>query len=344
LSVINKMLQDLDRRQGAGGPQAGVQALRPVAPSARSGHEWFWRVLAVLVLAALCWVAWVAYQLQPRALATAVALHAAEKRPAVTGKVVARPTPVVEAPRLEPIAVPEPVNVAATADTPLPIVKAKKPKPAAPPAVSAAAPPEPKIVLDKRDRPKGAGDVAEGHFRRAATLLNQARISEAEEQLAAALKADASHVPARQAYVALLLEQQRVSSALRLLREGVETNPTQAVFALGLARVYAEQREYPAALGVIDKAGAAANAAEFQVLRGAILQRLARHDEAVSAYEAALRSSPQQPAGTWTGLAISLEALGRREDALQAYRRALGAAALTGELRDYAESRIRALR
>ena len=326
MSVINKMLQDLDRRQGAGGPQAGVQALRPVAPSARSGHEWFWRVLAVLVLVALCWVAWVAYQLQPRALATTVALHAAEKRPAVTGKVVAAPTVAVEAPKIEP--------VAATADTQAPepkprspTVKTRKPKPPAPPAVPAAAPPEPKIVLDKRDRPKGAGDVAEGHFRRAATLLNQARISEAEEQLAAALKADASHVPARQAYVALLLEQQRVSSALRLLREGVETNPTQAVFALGLARVYAEQRQYPAALGVIDKAGAAANAAEFQVLRGAILQRLARHDEAVSAYEAALRNLPQQPAGTWTGLAISREAKGRREDAQQAYQRALGAAA-----------------
>jgi len=76
-----------------------------------------------------------------------------------------------------------------------------------------------KVVVDKRERSKAVNELAETRFRRAVALLHQARLSEAEEQLAAALQADPSHVPARQAYVALLLEQQRVGSALRLLRE-----------------------------------------------------------------------------------------------------------------------------
>ena len=41
-----------------------------------------------------------------------------------------------------------------------------------------------------------------------------------------------------------------------------------------------------------------------------------------------------QPATTWVGFGISLEALGRRPEAAQAYRRALAAVALVGDHRD----------
>jgi hypothetical protein len=43
------------------------------------------------------------------------------------------------------------------------------------------------------------------------------------------------------------------------------------------------------------------------------------------------------------GYGISLEAVGKRSDAAQAYRRSLGAGGLTREVREYAEARIRAL-
>jgi MSHA biogenesis protein MshN len=339
----------------------------------RHGHEWFWRILAVLVLISLTWVAWVAYQLQPRNLVTPAALSAAAQSGGgtiVAAKPALAPAPapalvqVVEAPKPEPVqANAEPIKPAETfklarsIETPIAErrsrpakAEAKKPRaqpiaqPFTQPVTQSVAAPSPstKVVVDKRERSKAVNEVAETRFRRAATLLNQGRVSEAEEQLAAALQADPSHVHARQAYVALLLEQQRVPSALRLLREAVDTNPSQPIFSLGLARVYAEQREYPAALEVLDKAGASAQGAEFQALRGTVLQRLGRHAEAVRAYHNALERS-SQPGGTWTGLGISLEALGRHGEAAQAYQRALGAGPLPRELRDYAEARIRAL-
>jgi MSHA biogenesis protein MshN len=377
LSVINQMLQELDRRNavGAAGADTGAQAVKPVA-STRRGHEWFWRILAVLVLISVTWVGWVAYQLQPRPLVTPLALKAAEQ--AVIRPVAAeKPAPVVEVPEPRPAeGKPEPVEakpveaklvepklveptpgpakpaemfkLARSIETPIvqptprpAKAEAKKPVAQAAPA-PVRAPASTKVVVDKRDHSKAGNDAAEARFRRAAALLNQARVSEAEEQLAAALQADPSHVPARQAYVALLLEQQRVGSALRLLREAVDANPAQPTFSLGLARVYAEQRDYPAALAVIEKAGAAGHGADFQVLRAAVLQRLGRHAEAVTAYQSALTKSAQ-PAGTWTGLGISLEALGRNGEAAQAYKHALGAGALPSELREYSETRLRAL-
>ena len=372
MSVINKMLQELDRRNAvaASGSEAGLPPVKPAHP-ARGAHEWFWRTIAALVLISLAWVAWVAYQLQPRSLVTPLALRLAQQAQAAPVVAQARPAalPVVEAPKLteapkatevpkqELVAIaeklPDTLKLARNIETrisaqkpqaevkALPKVAEPSPRATAKPQLAVDRPAaSEKIVVDRQDRPKTVNERAEAHFRRAATLLNQGRVSEAEHELAAALQTDASHVPARQAYVALLLEQQRVDVALRLLREAVELHPSQPAFSLALARVYAEQRDYPAALSVLDKAGT--DRADFHALRAAILQRQGRHAEAVSAYQSAVKTS-EQP-GTWTGLGISLEATGRPAEAAQAYQRALGLGALPPELREYAEARVRALR
>src|SRR5262245_57845379 len=63
VSVINRMLQDLDRRQALDGPGAAVVRASTARPPSR---EWFWRVLVVLLTAALAWMGWVAIQLLPR--------------------------------------------------------------------------------------------------------------------------------------------------------------------------------------------------------------------------------------------------------------------------------------
>jgi MSHA biogenesis protein MshN len=364
MSVINKMLQDLDRRQALGSP-ADTAVVRPSAAK-QAGREWFWRVLVVLLSAALAWMGWVATQLLPRTpLATDLAFIAAneaQSRPA-------KPTPPVPA---KPAAAPEPAPATAAVPEPAPAavaplndtlrlalqletppVQEKAPPPAktaapkpAPPAAAkpraAAAAPAGKASVDKRDRTRSSADNAETHFRRAVLLLGHGRVSEAEEQLIAALQADPSHSAARQAYVALLLEQQRVEPARHLLQDALATNPEQPTFAFALARIHVESRDYTGALDILERAGAGARGPEFQALRGAVLQRLGRHGDAVEAYESALRGG-MPPANTLIGFGISLEALGRRNEAAQAYRRALAARPIAPEARDYAESRARAL-
>lgn len=347
------MLQDLDRRQALGGA-AEATVVRP-SVTKLGGREWFWRALAVLLTAAILWVGWVVFQLLPRPLiATPLAFQAADEarnRPKALVQAPAPPveqsrpaapssdalrlalqleTPVREQPEPEP-AKPEPVKA-----------EPAKPAPPAPGKPKAAPQTAPKGTVDKRDRTRSAADTAETHFRRAALLLNHGRVSEAEDQLGAALQADASHAAARQAYIALLLEQQRVDGARRLLQEALAINPAQATFALALAGIYTEQRDYFAALDVMDRAGSVARNVDFQALRGAVLQRLGRHGEAVEAYENAIRGGAQS-AATWVGFGISLEAVGRKAEAAQAYRRALAAGPIAAEVREYAESRARAL-
>ncbi len=394
MSVINKMLQELDRRNATAGSQAeqAPQQVKAIVPP-RSSREWFWRLVATLMLAAVAWVAWVAFQLQPRpSIATEQAFRAAEKartgsiRPAAPAGLTSStssaaspsaptsaPSPSISspaappAPSAQPVPAREPADalrLAQSIETPIPErpVEAAKPQPAkrepqkqvegapqekakpeprkpAPPAMAARAPAKP--VVDKRNRARPGSEIAEAHFRRAAVFLNQGRVSEAEDQLVGALQSDPTHVPARQAYVSLLLEQQRMDAAKRVLRESVASNPGQPTFALALARILAEQRDYAGAPEVMDRAGSVARNADFLALRGAVFQRMGRHAEAVEAYQASVQGAAQ-PGTTWVGYGISLEAVGRKADAGQAYRRSLGAG-LAREVREYVEGRIRAL-
>jgi MSHA biogenesis protein MshN len=372
MSLINKMLQDLDRRQAlAGATDVSVVQVRTSVAEHRGGREWLWRIVAVLLTLGLGWVIWVGYQLLPKPLLTKAALRAASE--ALTRPTPAQPAPAPPAPSATPpapsVTAPPPAPAAVVEPTPAVAADARAPadtlrlaraietpvrapeaaggepakqEPAQAPKLTAVAPGVAKGTVDKRERVHSAAETAEAQFRRAAVLLNQGRLSEAEDQLAGALRADPSHVAARQTYVAMLLEQHRIEVARRLVQEALAINPAQPAFAVALARIYIEQRDYRNALEVLDKAGPAARDAEFQAMRGAVLQRLGKHAEAVEAYQNAIRIAPQ-PGTTWVGLAISLETLGRRPEAAQAYRRALDAGSLAAEAREYAESRARAL-
>jgi len=335
VSVINKMLQDLDRRQALGSA-AETSVVR--APTAKSGgHEWFWRILIVLLAAALAWMGWVAFQLMPRTpVVTELAFQAAaEAQSRAAAKQAPPPAPAPATPAAAQAAPVEPskpasdsLRLAQQLETPVQARATELPKPTE--------------VQQAQVPARSANSAADAHFRSAALLLNRKRVSEAEEELVAALRADAAHVPARQAYVALLLEQERVGVAHRVLHQGLAINPEQPAFALAMARLYVGQREYGAALEVLDRAGPVNASADFQAMRATVLQRLGRYADAVEAYQNALRGGTQ-PATTWVGLGISLEALGRRREAAQAYRRALTAGPIAAETRNYAESRARAL-
>jgi MSHA biogenesis protein MshN len=348
VSLINRMLQDLDRREALHAGEAKPARASSAKP-ARS--EWFWRALAVLLTAALAWLGWVAIQLLPRKpLVTELAYRAAsdarargEVKPAAPAPVaqiaVAAPVPAAPVPERAPVAAAPslpPFNDSLRLETELRAPRAER----APPVVET-----PKLTLAApvTRRPKERLSTAETHFRRATVLLKDARVGEAEEHLEAALQADPTHTAARQAYVSLLLDQQRVSTARGLLLDALAADPAQASFALALARIYAQGRDYAGALAVLDRAASGGQGpAESQAFRGAMLQRLGRHDEALDAYQSAVREG-RPPASTWIGYAISLEALGKRSEATQAYRRALTAGPITAEAREYAESRARAL-
>jgi MSHA biogenesis protein MshN len=386
MSVINKMLKDLDERQsGPRGDSGSGSAVRMSSERGAPGHEWLWRVLAILMLVALLWACWVAYQIWPRPIATELALREgfkpaasvaaahAPSPPSPADAVSARAThpqrsegldrlrlateittPIRSATTRLPPAVQATTAVPGATDAQgapaqrVPAMEPTKPEAqrifgAVPPAIQHHAADLPaKGAVDKRDRMRTLGDRAEVSFRQAVAMLNQGRVSEAEELLVSALNLDPAHAAARQTHVAMLLEQGRVDAARRELQVALALDPGQGRFALPLARIQAERREYAAALEVLGKVPEHASGPDLNALHAVVLQRMGRHAEAIVYHERSLRASASD-APTLLGYGISLEALRRFADAAQAYRRVLAIKTALPEIRAYAEGRLRAL-
>jgi len=387
MSLINKMLRDLDRRhapQGASTVPAGglSRHMRPV-PERMLASDFFWRTMAMTMLFAVGWVAWLVWQLTPpHPIVTDLAYQSARARspapaePASpssdSARAVQDPAPQAPPPRA-PIPAADPpsaqaapprrsdkVNVdmlrlATELTTPIPKRSSKAAssrsgsRPPAGAAKAAAAQPvlagDPATAPGQIDRRSNTSsrNRAESEFRRAVSLVNQGRIAEGMGGFRRALEIDPGHEAARQTLVALLLETKRVDEAAASLQEGLALNNGNTGFAMLLARIMVESNDIPAALIVLQRHAAPADRnPDFHAFTAALYQRLDRHKEAIEQYQTALSLAPA--AGVWwLGLGISLQAVERRKDALEAFTRAQSAGNLAPDLLAFVEQRLRQL-
>ena len=420
MSLINKMLQDLDKRHAAdGGGKTLTEQLRPV-PARKDWRRIMWEVGAGLIIGA-GWAVWVLYQISPRSVVTDLAFQSQAKRlqaaaglqapaaPPAAQPPVAPATAVpaqAAAPQVPPAAaMPAPAVPAVSAAAPaLPATKGTEPvkvdmlklsteiatpfneksfgaksraerkstQPAAPaantarqgkpapetvagvelapgssPSISGTGLPAPKshgpASIDKQMHLSTPAERAENEFRKATGLLNQGRVAEAIDGYKSTLQQDAGHAAARQALVGLLLEGRRIDEAQQFLQEGLSLNPDRSAYAMLLARIQVERGDLQGAHDLLSKhAGSAANDADYHAFDAAVLQRLGRHKEAVSAYQAALRLAPR--AGLWwMGMGISLQADSRSAEALDAFRRAKSTGGLSPDLLAFVDQRMKQL-
>lgn len=384
MSLINKMLQDLDRRQAGPGSEGTAPPLVHAVPRETRGREWFWRTLALLMFIALAWVSWVAYQVWPRPIATDLAYQSAEearvrqalaqtpraKAPEPAPGESSSPAPPAAAPVAEPVrpapaaepsaAVPASTPEQPGAPTPpdmlrlaqsieTPILEPKRgakavSRASAPKVVSRSAAAEEQPKVERRDRVSTPAERAENEFRYAAAVLKLGRAAEADSHFAKALDFDASHRGARQALVVMRLEQGQLEAARQLLEEGLRLDPDQPGFAMALARIRVERKDLPGALAALD--GSAAAAAEIPEFQVLRATVLQRLGRHGQAADAYRAALRLQPAvpQAWVGLGISLEALQQRRDAAEAFRQALAAGPVNPDVKAFVEQRIRALR
>ena len=135
MSLINKMLQDLDKRHGAGGDgKTPTQQLRPVQGRKR-WQRIMWEVVAGLVVGG-GWAVWVAYQLSPRSVVTDMAFQSQARRvqaaaaPQAPAAAPAAMPPVTPASAVPSQAVAAPGPLASALPIPAPAVSAPAPAPA----------------------------------------------------------------------------------------------------------------------------------------------------------------------------------------------------------------------
>ena len=141
MSLINKMLQELDKRHAVdetgkpGSPanvKALVQQLRPVKAK-RDFGEAFWRAMAALMIGALGWIAWLLWQIAPTSVVTDLAFQA-------KGAVAVPPSATTVNTTVASAEAPPGSSEAAIANAPLGLAPALTEKPAELPSAPAVAP------------------------------------------------------------------------------------------------------------------------------------------------------------------------------------------------------------
>jgi len=385
MSLINKMLRDLDKRNapqdGTAAPAGGLSRhMRPVLERTLAS-DFFWRTMAMTMLFAVCWVAWLVWQLTPHPIVTELAYQSARGRTSAPADVASprsdsAPAPQAVAPQPAPppaASISAPVSTSTQAalpqrsgkvnvdmlrlatelTTPIPQRKASSSRSGSrtPMGAAEAVSMQPVLAgesaaapgqIDRRSN-TSSRNRADNEFRRAVSLVNQGRVAEGMDGFRRALEIDPGHEAARQTLVALLLETKRVDEAAVSLQEGLALNAGNTGFAMLLARIMVESNDIPTALIVLQRHAAPADRnPDFHAFAAALYQRLDRHKEAIEQYQTALNLAPL--AGVWwLGLGISFQAVERRKDALEAFTRAKSAGNLAPDLLAFVEQRLRQL-
>ena len=369
MSVINKMLQDLDAR--------GLQTARSDFSNVRSVPEGT-RRLETNVLIGLGGVAAVAL--------VGLAVWHYSAAPVVAAQPLVQLAVVMPAPPLEPPAPLEealPLEVVTLA--PVPVVAE-----AAPPQATAVepAPRRPARVAESRSKPQRFDDVerterpvqriarietaapvaersaprtrnaesagntlqtkqanprqeAENEYRRALGLVQDGRITAGISGLEQSLRLFPRHDAARQTLIGLLLESRRPDDAIQQLEQGLAQDAGQTAMAMTLARLQVE-RSGPALQTLQRSLPHAQDNAEYQGFIAALLQREQRHKDAIEHYTSALRMQPKNGIW-WMGLGISLQADQRLPDARVAFQKAKASGSLDGELPSYVDKKLQQL-
>jgi len=351
MSLINKMLQDLDARgtPDGRGDAAGIRSV----PERERGLP---RVLvfggaAGLTAAAIAlgWVYW--------------------KRPAVPPVLVNVASIPVPAPVPVPIPVPAPAVVApAPVAAPAAPVVVAEPEPVfraedAAPAPARARPAELRRITEKAAKPAAAPVVktpvsaaserivdgkqvtaqqrVENEYRRALAQLQDGRVSDAMLALQQTLQLDPRHQGARETLVRLLLEAQRPDEAARQLQLSLALDPKQPAQAMMLARLQLDKANGGAAAleTLMRSLPYAIDNGEYQAFLAGVLQREQRYREASEHYQLALQTAPDNSVW-WMGLGIALQADNHPAQARQAFERAKGLQTLSPQLQAFVERKL----
>lgn len=362
MSLINKMLIDLDARQIATSTALtaddichDLNPVNPIDPPVPRA----WRIIGPLVVlfvglaGAAIWAEWRSRMPDP-----------------VIEPVAQRDVTPVEA-QLEPIASPmasiedavptdvteigpeiEAVSIAqVSAELPQPVLQVLEALPelvvdAVPLSVdrvrtsSDTAP----VVIKKQVRIQSAEQKVENIYRSALQQYRNRDLVRAEQSLREVLSVSPGHVPARELLTGLLLEGGRSAVAVQILLEGRALTPSHYPFASMLSGIYVEQGQESAALETLLSVQMFAQTdAEYLAFLATLYQRAGQHAEAIENYRAALSYKAFENKW-WLGAGISYAALHKFEAAENAFVHAQKDGNLSPELLRYAGERLREVR
>lgn len=157
----------------------------------------------------------------------------------------------------------------------------------------------------------------------AADLVAEDRLDEAEKIIRQYLSRQPDDPVALRLLAKIALDSNRRLPALRLMKKAVEAGPDFIPAWNDLADIYLKEGDFELALEAIDHSiSLEPELPHTYVIRGNILSKAQRHDEALEWYQRALDKSPGH-VGALSSTAHVLKTIGRTEEAIEIFRRCM---------------------
>ena len=362
MSLVNKMLQDLDQRHASELEKQGISRQVRTLPVPQA-FPWKGLVLACIGALAGALIVWLITSWRPESKPIASSPQATTSAVALAPPPVSIPLPSFppdESEPIQPVAKPAP---APHKQVQLPAPRSGRHEPllkldhsldmdtterrhAASPATAAdrgnaSETPSGNSVIEKQPRTALISDAADAEYRKGMNSIRRGAVAEAVVALRAALKIDAHHVAARQALLSLLVDQKQWKEAEATSLDGLALDPKQIGWAMLAARLQVERGDNPTALKTLDQyAQYAERNADYMGFHALLLQKSNRLPEAVERYRAALALKPDQ-GRWWYGLGLALEAGQRPSEAKDAYTQARSSGNLPADLAAAVEQKLK---
>jgi MSHA biogenesis protein MshN len=170
--------------------------------------------------------------------------------------------------------------------------------------------------------------------------LNNGNLDLAQSLLSKLLVIEPHNINARKKLASLLFAQGNFAQSKQLLIQGIDLHPAQSDLRLMLARLYVIQKEHTQAINILAEFEPnTGNQTEYLAYRASLAQQHKRTKLAKSDYKI-LTDIESTNAKWWLGLAIVRDQLGEINMALQAYNKARSLEQLDGSVNDFIQQRI----
>ncbi len=180
----------------------------------------------------------------------------------------------------------------------------------------------------------------ENTYRKALSLIDAGQLPEAIGALEQVLQLNPKHAAARQTLVGLLLEGKRQDDAVRRLQDGLSIDPAQSGMAMILARLQVERGNQRPALETLQRS--LPHAADQADYQAFLAALLQREKRHKEAAEHYALALRKAPQNGlwWMGYGISLQADNRLPEAQDAFTRARASTMLSAELQAFVDQKL----
>lgn len=244
-------------------------------------------------------------------------------------------------------------NTPAPAPVPAPALAPASPAatvavPAAPLATPSAVPdtnatPAPDGSMTKTNVPLTEDQMAERLRLQAVDLSRNGKMFEALNKLSKGMVTYPDYPPMVETLVTMLLEDKQTMAAQAMLNQGLARAPHYVPYIVLQARLLAAKGEAQMAIDTLNTISPTLEqSTDYYAVLAGLQQRVGNSDVAEQIYRELIGFDPENGLW-WMGYGIALESNGKRNNAIEAYKRAGATGNLNSKLLMYSNSRIEAL-